>query len=101
MCIKVGNPSVAPVTISVPTMFVSNASGCVVPKSKASGSLQYSCWHVLCQIKVSAVARERWSPRQVIHLPPVWDILLPLAYTPGRRDQRLLVSLPKDTDKVG
>ena len=21
-----------------------------------------------------------WSPRQVTHLPPVWDILLPLAY---------------------
>ena len=28
-----------------------------------------------------------------------WDILLPLAYTPDRRDQRLLVSHPKDTGK--
>ena len=41
------------------------------------------------------------SPQQVTHLPPVWDILLPLAYTPDRRDQRRLVSLPKDTGKVG
>ena len=38
-----------------------------------------------------------WSPRQVTHLPPVYDILLPLAYTPDRRDQRLLVSHPKYT----
>ena len=44
---------------------------------------------------------ELWSPRHVTHLPPVWDILLPLAYTPDRRDQRLLVSLPKGTGKVG
>ena len=29
------------------------------------------------------------------------DHLLPLAKTPDRRDQRLLVSLPKDTGKVG
>ena len=28
----------------------------------------------------------------------VWDILLPLAWTPDRRDQRLLVSHPKDTE---
>ena len=26
----------------------------------------------------------------------VWDRLLPLAETPGRRDERLLVSLPED-----
>ena len=32
---------------------------------------------------------------------PAWDILLPLAETPDRRDQRLLLSLPKDTGKVG
>ena len=36
------------------------------------------------------------SPLQVRHLPPVWDLLLPLAQTPDRRDHRLLVSLPKD-----
>ena len=28
---------------------------------------------------------------------PVWNLLLPLTWTPDRRDQRLLVSLPKDT----
>ena len=28
---------------------------------------------------------------------PVWDLLLPLAQTPDRRDQRLLMPLPKDT----
>ena len=39
--------------------------------------------------------------RQVTHLPPVWDILLILAYTPDRRDQRRLVSHPKDTGNVG
>ena len=39
-----------------------------------------------------------WSPRQVTHLPPVWDLLLPLAYMPDRREQWLLVSHPKDTD---
>ena len=27
--------------------------------------------------------------RQVTHLPPVWDILLPLAQVPDRRDRRL------------
>ena len=27
-----------------------------------------------------------------------WDILLPLAWTPDGRDQRLLVSHPKDTE---
>ena len=30
-----------------------------------------------------------------------WDILLPLAYTPDRRDQRLLLPHPKDTGKRG
>ena len=30
-----------------------------------------------------------------------WDLLLPLAETPDRRDQRLLVSHPKDTGKAG
>ena len=30
-----------------------------------------------------------------------WDILLPLAWTPDKRDRRLLVSPPKDTCKVG
>ena len=39
-----------------------------------------------------------WSPRQVTHLPPVWNILLPLAQTPDRRDQRLLLYHPKDRD---
>ena len=43
---------------------------------------------------------ERRSPQQVTHSPLVWDLLLPLDLTPGRKDQRLLVSLPKDTDKV-
>ena len=38
-----------------------------------------------------------WSPRQVTHVPPVWDILLPLAYTPDRRNQRLSVYHPKYT----
>ena len=28
-----------------------------------------------------------------------WDLLLPLAYTPDRRDQQLLVSHPTDTGK--
>ena len=46
----------------------------------------------------SAVAHERRSPQQVTHLPPVWDIFLPLAKTP---DSRTLVSLPKDTGKLG
>ena len=44
---------------------------------------------------------ELWSPRQVTHLPPVWGLLLPLTKTPARRDQRIIVSLPKDTCKVG
>ena len=43
---------------------------------------------------------DRWSPQQVTHLPPAWDLLLPLAQTPDRRDQQLLLSLLKDTDKV-
>ena len=30
-----------------------------------------------------------------------WDILLPPAYTPERRDQRILLSHPKDTGKQG
>ena len=29
-----------------------------------------------------------------------WDLLLPLAYTPDRRDRRLLLSRPKDTGKA-
>ena len=41
------------------------------------------------------------SPLQVTHLPPVWDLLVPLAYTPDRRDHWRLVSLPKDTAKCG
>ena len=41
---------------------------------------------------------ELLSPLQVTH---VWDIFLPLAQTPHRRDHRLLVSLPKDTGKCG
>ena len=42
-----------------------------------------------------------WSPRQVTptHFQcRLVDLLLPLAQTPDRRDQRLLVSHPKDTD---
>ena len=31
----------------------------------------------------------------------LWGILLPLTSTPDRRDRRLLVSPPKDTDKAG
>ena len=30
---------------------------------------------------------------------PMWDLLIPLAQTPDRRDHSLLVSLPKDTGK--
>ena len=30
-----------------------------------------------------------------------WDLLLPLAQTPDRRDRRLLVSPPKDTGNAG
>jgi len=49
------------------------------------------------------VQREFVSPLQVTHLPPVWDLLLPLAYArrEDRRDHQLLVSLPKDTGKCG
>ena len=43
----------------------------------------------------------RISESQVTHLPPVWDLLLPLAQTPDRQDHRLLVSLVKDTGKCG
>jgi len=32
------------------------------------------------------------SPLQVTHLPPVWDLLLPQAETPDRRDHRFTVS---------
>ena len=35
------------------------------------------------------------------NLPPVWDLLLPLAQTPDRRDQRFLLSVSTDTGKVG
>ena len=42
-----------------------------------------------------------WSPRQVTHLPPVWDLLLPLASTPDRRDQWLIVSHLIDQAKSG
>ena len=41
-----------------------------------------------------------WSPRQVTHLPHERDILLPLAYSPHRRDQRLLMYHPKDTAPI-
>ena len=37
-------------------------------------------------------------PRQVTHSPPVSDILLLLARTPDRRNQRLQ---PRDTGNVG
>ena len=36
--------------------------------------------------------------RGSVCLPPVWDILFPLALTPDRRDRRLLVSPPEDTE---
>ena len=36
-----------------------------------------------------------------LHSADWWDLLLPLVYTPDRRDQRLLVSPPKDTGKAG
>ena len=53
--------------------------------------------HYFDQRRVDIIDQvELWSPRQITHIPPVWDILLP-----GRRYQRLLVSLPKDTGKVG
>ena len=45
----------------------------------------------------SVVAHEIWSPQQVTHLPPVCGLLLPLTETPDRKDQRLLVSLQKNT----
>ena len=38
-----------------------------------------------------------WRPRQVTHLPPVCDLLLPLVLSPDRRDQRLIVYHPKET----
>ena len=42
-----------------------------------------------------------WSPRQLTHFQCAQTggiHLLPLTYTPDRRDQRLLVSHPKDTE---
>ena len=47
------------------------------------------------------VQRKFVSPLQDTHLPLVWDLLLPLAYTPDRKDHRLLVYLPKDTGTCG
>ena len=44
---------------------------------------------------------ELWIPQQVTHLPLVWDILLPVAYTPDRRDQWLLSLLRKTLAKWG
>ena len=41
------------------------------------------------------------SPQQVFSFPNVGSFLHALAYTPGKRDQQLLVSVPKDTGKVG
>ena len=40
------------------------------------------------------------GPRQVTHIPHVLDILFSLAYTPGGKDQRLLVYLPKNTGNM-
>ena len=45
-------------------------------------------------------SNENFRVHYRLHLYPlVWDILLPLAQTPDRRDHRLLVSIPKDTGK--
>ena len=42
-----------------------------------------------------------WSPRQDTKVPPVWNSLVPLADTPGRRDQRIIAYHLKDTDNAG
>ena len=34
-----------------------------------------------------------------LHIYPVWDLLLPLASPPDRRDQSLIVSLSKDSSR--
>ena len=41
------------------------------------------------------------GPNGPVVNPPLVGYLLPLAYAPDRRDQRVLVSPPKDTGKVG
>ena len=39
--------------------------------------------------------------RKGTHLPPVWELLLLLTNTPNRTDIWFLVSIPKDTGKIG
>ena len=40
-----------------------------------------------------------WSPRQVTHLPPVWDVLLLKLFVEDRREQWLLVSHIQKTQR--
>ena len=56
-----------------------------------------NCYSVVISIVKTLSTGRIWCLRQVTHLPRVWDLLLPR----NRRDQQLLVSLPKDTGKVG
>ena len=55
---------------------------------------------VSLEIKITSSMRRTESTIGFFHF-PVWDLLLPLAYTPDRRDQQLLMSLLKDMGKVG
>ena len=70
-------------------------------------SIVYACelvGRINCCMGGSAVTQvvEILSPRQVTHLPTVWDLLLLLAHTPSRREQQpLLVFLLKDVGNVG
>ena len=41
------------------------------------------------------------GPRQDTNIPHVWSTVLPLAYTPDRRDQPVLMSLSKHTCNRG
>ena len=60
--------------------------------------------HMFCDYSIvelgfqSCPSLDLVSPLQVTHLPSVWDLLLPLAKTPDRRDHRLLVSLPRQCE---
>ena len=51
------------------------------------------CTGVCSRVSFSTVSE---SMTGFLHF-PAWNLLLPLTWTPDRRDQRLLVSLPKDT----
>ena len=47
-----------------------------------------------------SLSRLECGVRDKLHISSAdwWDLLLLLAYTPDRRDRRLLVSPPKDTE---